>query len=76
MPGGEPTSQVVMVVGAGRGPLVRASLNASRRSKIPVKVCVVLWSTYHVVIVEYTVRVNVCGVLSGVILDTVFVPCS
>ena len=26
--------------------------------------------------VEYTVRVNVCGVLSGVILDTVFVPCS
>ncbi|XP_063676407.1 protein arginine N-methyltransferase 5-like [Bolinopsis microptera] len=38
VPGGEPTSQVVMVVGAGRGPLVRASLNASRRSKIPVKV--------------------------------------
>ena len=28
-----------MVVGAGRGPLVRSSLNASRRSKIPVKVC-------------------------------------
>ena len=39
VPGGEPTCQVVMVVGAGRGPLVRSSLNASRRSKIPVKVC-------------------------------------
>lgn len=48
MPGGEPTQQVVMVVGAGRGPLVRSSLNASRRSKIPVKVCNII-GTYPII---------------------------
>lgn len=30
--------RIIMVVGAGRGPLVRASLNAGERAKQPVKI--------------------------------------
>jgi len=60
VPGGEPLKQVVMVVGAGRGPLVRASLNASVRAKVPVKV--------------YAVEKNECAlvVLRNLITDPYF----
>ena len=37
-PGEDPKRQVIMVVGAGRGPLIKASINATKRSKIPTKI--------------------------------------
>lgn len=38
---GGDSERIVMVLGAGRGPLVRAVLNASKKAKCPVKIYVI-----------------------------------